>query len=172
MDSANPVAEEDRVLPIPNLRLPEAVFILAEPKAQSLHEKARETLLKGIEADGETQSLVRILTKKMLISLVPPLEMAPYLIALTSSPSSSVIPLDAALLARLQAKNVEELAKLDAKLDDAEKNLGESEISEALRAKALYLARIGDKVWSHLFGQVAPLVTDHLTVSGRFCESS
>jgi 26S proteasome regulatory subunit N7 len=72
--------------------------------------------------------------------------MAPYLAFLTSDPTSSVISPDPELLARLQAKNVEQLAKLDATLVDAEKNLGETEISDALKAKALYLAKIGEKV--------------------------
>lgn len=82
-------------------------------------------------------------------------EMAPYLAFLTSDPSSShVISPNPELLARLQAKNMKELAKLDAKLDDAEKNLGETEISDALRAKATYLARIGEKVsWDGLSGR-------------------
>jgi 26S proteasome regulatory subunit N7 len=73
--------------------------------------------------------------------------MGPYLQSLTSGPSTShVISADPSLLARLQTKNKEELDKLEAKLEDAQTNLGETEISDALRAKALYLARIGDKV--------------------------
>lgn len=73
--------------------------------------------------------------------------MAPYLAALLADPSTSkLISPDPALLPKLEALNKEELKKLDDKLEDAEKNLGETEISDALRAKALFLARIGNKV--------------------------
>ncbi|KAJ3393842.1 26S proteasome non-ATPase regulatory subunit 6 [Lobulomyces angularis] len=45
----------------------------------------------------------------------------------------------------LQEKNDEALAKLEERLVDAETNLGETDISDALIAKAEYLAKIGDK---------------------------
>lgn len=70
--------------------------------------------------------------------------MAPYLAQLTSS---SLLAGDhSSLLATLEQKNTEQLTKLDADLHDAKTNLGETEISDALKAKALYLARIGEKV--------------------------
>ncbi len=47
---------------------------------------------------------------------------------------------------KLADKNVAELKGIEDKLKDAEENLGESEISELLRSKAMYLCRIGDKV--------------------------
>ncbi|RKP14402.1 hypothetical protein BJ684DRAFT_19181 [Piptocephalis cylindrospora] len=52
---------------------------------------------------------------------------------------------DDALLARMEQSNQEELEKLDARLKDAEENLGESEVSDALRVRAEHFARIGDK---------------------------
>ncbi|XP_047394307.1 26S proteasome non-ATPase regulatory subunit 6-like [Sciurus carolinensis] len=39
----------------------------------------------------------------------------------------------------------EELKRLDEELEDAEKNLGESEIRDAMMARAEYLCQIGDK---------------------------
>ncbi|KAK4686560.1 26S proteasome regulatory subunit N7, partial [Tremellales sp. Uapishka_1] len=63
-------------------------------------------------------------------------EMAPYL------KSKSI---DSDKLAALETKNNEELEAFDKKLADAEENLGESEVSELLRNKAMYLCRIGDK---------------------------
>jgi len=56
------------------------------------------------------------------------------------------LKLDAALLDRLAAQNKTELDALDARLAEAEKIEGESEISDVLRARAAYLTRIGDKV--------------------------
>lgn len=56
------------------------------------------------------------------------------------------LPEDKALLERMEAENVEELKKLDARLEEAKKTEGESDIGDALRARATYLTRIGDKV--------------------------
>ncbi|KAK7916737.1 hypothetical protein WMY93_012498 [Mugilogobius chulae] len=53
--------------------------------------------------------------------------------------------LDTDLLSRMKKANEEELKRLDDVLEDAEKNLGESEIRDAMMAKAEYLIRIGDK---------------------------
>lgn len=46
----------------------------------------------------------------------------------------------------LKEKNEAELKVLDDKITDAEQNQGETELSDALRAKASYLAKIGEKV--------------------------
>lgn len=54
--------------------------------------------------------------------------------------------MDTDLLSKMKKANEEELKRLDEELEDAEKNLGESEIRDAMMAKAEYLCRIGDKV--------------------------
>ena len=80
--------------------------------------------------------------------------MAPYLRHIESSNSS--------LISTLSAKNDAELESMDKKLKDAEENLGDSEISELLRSKAMYLCRIGDKV-----GQAQGALSVSLTVICR-----
>ncbi|CAI5989418.1 unnamed protein product [Closterium sp. NIES-64] len=45
----------------------------------------------------------------------------------------------------MQTRIAEEVVKLDDKIKDAEENLGESEVREAMLAKALYFIRVGDK---------------------------
>ena len=55
-------------------------------------------------------------------------------------------PVDKPFLAKMQANNEEKFKKLDETLKDAEENLGETEIRDALYAKAEYLCQIGDKV--------------------------
>ncbi len=70
--------------------------------------------------------------------------MAPYYRSITST--SSVLPLDKPLLESLEKANEDELKTLDDRLAEAEKTEGESEISDALKARANYLTRIGDKV--------------------------
>lgn len=83
--------------------------------------------------------------------------MAPYyrFITSTSDPSTSTspptnttapLPFDARLHEEMAAQNKAELEKLDARLAEAEKTEGESEIADALRARATYLTKIGDKV--------------------------
>jgi len=50
-----------------------------------------------------------------------------------------------ALLEELEAKNKSALEEIATKLEEAEKTEGETEISDALRAKANYLTKIGNK---------------------------
>ncbi|ORY92467.1 proteasome 26S subunit [Leucosporidium creatinivorum] len=112
---------EDTVAPIPNLQLAQHAFTLSQPALSNSHADARSALLAGIEQD----------------------EMAPYLSHLLTT---SLLPSSSSdLLSKLKSTNESHLAKLDADLEDAKTNLGETEISDALKAKALYLARIGEK---------------------------
>eukprot|EP00899_Mesostigma_viride_P009301 jgi/Mesvir1/18372/Mv14258-RA.1 len=53
--------------------------------------------------------------------------------------------LDESELQRMRTKNEEQLKELDDKIKDAEENLGDSELREALLAKAEFFVRIGDK---------------------------
>jgi len=76
--------------------------------------------------------------------------MAPYLKLIPSQTpsglsSSSQITAQA-LLEKLEAKNKSTLEEIATKLEEAEKTEGETEISDALRAKANYLTKIGNKV--------------------------
>lgn len=114
---------DEIVLPIPNLQLPQCLFLLSSPTQAHHHEQARKQLLDGIKVD----------------------QMAPYLKQITSLPSSPLHQLDPSILSSLEKANEEELAKLDARLEEAEKTEGETEISDALKARANYLTRIGDK---------------------------
>jgi 26S proteasome regulatory subunit N7 len=111
---------DEVVLPIPNLALPQHLFTLSTPTLAHLHAAAHEPLLKGIKADN----------------------MAPYykLIA------PAALPLDQSLLDEMTKANEEELKELDERLAEAEQTEGESEISDALKARANYLTRIGEKV--------------------------
>ncbi|KAH7924741.1 PCI-domain-containing protein [Leucogyrophana mollusca] len=111
---------DEVVLPIPDLTLPQYFFSLTNPTLSRLHENAGRELLNGIKAD----------------------QMAPYYRIVTSA---GALPLDAALLESMQKANTEELQKLDDRLAEAEKTEGESEISDALKARANHLTRIGDK---------------------------
>ncbi|KAK8778654.1 hypothetical protein V5799_020004 [Amblyomma americanum] len=52
---------------------------------------------------------------------------------------------DADLLANMKLANATEIVRLDSAIEDAEKNLSETEVREAHLAKAEYLSRIGDK---------------------------
>lgn len=70
--------------------------------------------------------------------------MAPYYQIITSS-SKPPLPLDSALLTSLQEANAATLKSLDEALVSAEATEGESEISDALKARANFLTRIGEK---------------------------
>lgn len=68
--------------------------------------------------------------------------MAPYLSSLPSDFTSQ----RSSLIDTLSKKNEAYLSEIDTKLKDAEENLGESDVSELWRLRAMYLCRIGDKV--------------------------
>jgi 26S proteasome regulatory subunit N7 len=72
------------------------------------------------------------------------IDMAPYYASITSSSIPS-LTLDSALLERMQASNTATLESLNERLKSAEEMEGESEISDALRAKANFFTRIGEK---------------------------
>lgn len=111
---------DDTVLPIPDLKLPQLYFTLTKPSLSHLHDDARRDLLEGIKND----------------------QMAPYYKIVTSH---SALQLDQTLLDTMEQQNKDELQKIEDRLAEAEKQEGETEISDALRAKATYLTRIGDK---------------------------
>ncbi|KAG9309195.1 26S proteasome subunit RPN7-domain-containing protein [Chiua virens] len=111
---------DDAILPIPNLTLPQHVFVLLSPSLKHLHDKARNELLDGIKAD----------------------KMAPYYRLVTSS---GALVSDPTLLDDMEKANEEDLKRLDERLAEAEKTEGESEISDALKARANHLTRIGDR---------------------------
>ena len=56
------------------------------------------------------------------------------------------MPLDQSLLERMEKENKDELDKIEERLEEAKKTEGETDIADALRARANYLTRIGDKV--------------------------
>ncbi len=55
-------------------------------------------------------------------------------------------PVDQTFLNKMKTVNEADLQRLDEAVEVAEKNLGESEVREAMLKKAEHLCRIGDKV--------------------------
>jgi len=88
--------------------------------------------------------------------------MAPYYRLVIAA---NVLPLDQALLDKLEKENTGELERLDKVLKEAEETEGESDIADALRAKASYLTRIGEKVL--LLLQYVPVHSSHLPLFPR-----
>ncbi|MBW0507000.1 hypothetical protein O181_046715 [Austropuccinia psidii MF-1] len=133
MSSSNPSnstttipADEAAPLPIPNLLQQERRFILNQSSRLAHHEQAATELLDGIIKD----------------------EMGPFLENILSSDTTTIsgvflkmLPSD--LLVKLSKKNKETLDSIELKLKDATDNLGETEVSDLLRTKAIYLSKIG-----------------------------
>lgn len=121
------MADEEQVLPIPNLSLQQHLFSLLRPgQSSSSQDASRTALLKGIEED----------------------EMAPYYSSIINCPDpamAKVLKRDDALLQRLEKKNEETIEMMDKQLKINEENEGETEVNQVLRQKAAYLAKIGDK---------------------------
>lgn len=152
MDTSTPVTGEEVVPNIPNLKLAQLAFNLT----QSTHnhsQQTREQLVAGIKQDGKSafyspsRNPLRLPPADQ--SRTATTEMAPYLESLTTG-TNPVLPSDPTLLSQLQDKNKQELQRLETALEDAQTNLGETEVSDALKAKAAYLAKIGHKVSSLL----------------------
>lgn len=111
--------EEEGLPKNPDLRIAQLKFLLTMDGHRQ-DEKVKNELMDAIKANN----------------------MAPYYEGLCKELKW---PLDAELLSKMKKANEEELKRLDDVLDDAEKNLGESEIRDVMMAKAEYLIRIGDK---------------------------
>ena len=120
-----PTTTEDGVytatggIPIPDFRQHQLIFLLSTKQ--------------GDDAAQTTE----------LMSVIKERKQAPLYSALCAQ---KVLTLDGLLEAELHQSNDKELIELDAKIKDAEENLGESEIREAMVAKANFYGRIGDKV--------------------------
>ncbi|KAG8127957.1 putative 26S proteasome non-ATPase regulatory subunit 6-like protein [Naja naja] len=82
--------------------------------------------------------------RQELMAAIRQHDMAPYYESLCKSLDW---PVDTDLLNKMKKANEDELKRLEDELEDAEKNLGESEIRDAMMAKAEYLCRIGDKTY-------------------------
>ncbi|EPZ30991.1 26S proteasome non-ATPase regulatory subunit 6-like protein [Rozella allomycis CSF55] len=80
--------------------------------------------------------------KEQIMTLVKDNFMAPYYSHICTELKW---PVDAALLNQLSAKNETDLKNCEEKKIDAEKNLGDTEVLDAMILKADYLCQIGDK---------------------------
>ncbi|KAJ7093122.1 26S proteasome subunit RPN7-domain-containing protein [Mycena epipterygia] len=138
----------DVVLPIPNLSLAQNLFTLSNPSLARFHNEARAALLEGIKAD-EMGPWYRSLTQAPSASTPEPQTVQTSSQSSTSAsaapPTAIVVPFDATVLEELEKKNSAALEKLDERLKHAQETEGESEISDALRGRANYLTKIGDK---------------------------
>lgn len=156
---------EDGVTPWPNLKLAQIAFSLSQSPKDADALKAE--LMAGIEADGKLNPQLDWAPSRQQFthSLTHPshsrAEMGPYLKALLAEPATRDMASGKSdVLSTLEAKNKAELESIEAKLADAETNLGETEISDALKAKAAYLARIGDKVSQRVMEVAARMCQD------------
>ncbi|KAL1730542.1 26S proteasome subunit RPN7-domain-containing protein [Schizophyllum commune] len=112
---------EDTPLPVPNLKVPQYIYILNQPSLASRHKDTLASLLDAIKED----------------------EMGPFYEMITGLHPAK-IPQDAALLKSLQEKNAARLAELDTKLAEAQKTEGETEVADLIKERAYYLTRIGE----------------------------
>ena len=56
---------DEVVLPIPDLRMPQNLFILSNPLLTHLHSDARKELLEGIKADRQS---IFLITRKIYLT--------------------------------------------------------------------------------------------------------
>lgn len=152
MTTANATGE-DITHPYPNLLVPELTSHLLTPSLASVHTSSYTKLIDLIKKDHMAPFY------RSLFSSSPASTFS--LSSLTLSPLSPSSPklgrkeleggplgrMDESLVQELEAENEKVLGEFEKKIEEAEKVEGESEIAEAWREKAMYLTRIGEKVW-------------------------
>eukprot|EP01098_Paradermamoeba_levis_P001313 TRINITY_DN1149_c0_g1_i1.p1 TRINITY_DN1149_c0_g1~~TRINITY_DN1149_c0_g1_i1.p1 ORF type:complete len:399 (-),score=95.85 TRINITY_DN1149_c0_g1_i1:86-1240(-) len=109
--------EEENVVKNPDLDLAQLRFLLAVPQKSA---EAKEKLLRSIQEHN----------------------MGPFYLSICEQFKWEP---DSKILAKIQQVNDEKMAELEKKIKEAEEVEGESEIREALLAKAEHLCKIGDK---------------------------
>ncbi|GAQ91206.1 26S proteasome regulatory subunit N7 [Klebsormidium nitens] len=103
------------------LELAETLFLLSVPDTPDIEKhKYKEEVLAAVEKDG----LVDIYEKAV---------------------ADFGWSVDKEFVKKLRERNAEDEKKIDEKIKDAEENLGESEVREALLEKAMFYIRIGNK---------------------------
>lgn len=112
----------------PNLDLAQYKFFLE----QELNEKTKSN--KKIDNLKSTQS-------KLLAGIIKD-NMTPFYLECCKDLNW---PIDQNLMLKMRSENESKLKQLEIRIEDAEKNLGDTEIREANLAKAEYLSLIGDK---------------------------
>ncbi|CEG47037.1 26s proteasome non-atpase regulatory subunit 6 [Plasmopara halstedii] len=117
---------EDDLNTLPDMKLSQLHFLLQH------HHTTSSTLTVDAAAAAQTQ----------VLELVKQNDMAPFYRLVCSEFNW---PIDSALEGKMRSKNAEEMIALDERLADAEQNLGDIEVLEALLAKARMYSRIGDK---------------------------
>ncbi|KAK9762500.1 proteasome regulatory particle subunit [Basidiobolus ranarum] len=110
---------EGPIAKIPNLDLAHYRFIIHNG-SEDLREDAKQKLFEGIK-ENNMAPFYRLMCEELKVSI------------------------DDSLLESMEKVNEEEIQKLDEKLQDAEQNAGETEVSDVLLAKAELYAKIGDK---------------------------
>lgn len=119
------MGEEDSQLPIPNLRVPQLVYQLSLPS---------------------TDNSDRTRLQSELLDIIKSDEMAPFYLEITNLPfNPPILTKDDSLLDSLQKSNKEYLDNLDNLEEKAKEEEGDSEVNDARRKRATYLARIGEK---------------------------
>lgn len=160
------MASQDDVVPVPNMKVAQHQFTLSTPTLAHLHAETADSFLKVIEEEGTSVWKIISWIEPWVYEYTPA-EMAPYLkLVLAQTPSvlpSSSQSSSKALLEKLEAKNKTRIEEIDAQLAEAEKQEGETEISDALRAKANYLTKIGEKVRPLEFSRYLYLDADCVT---------
>ncbi|RTG84513.1 26S proteasome regulatory subunit N7 [Schistosoma bovis] len=113
--------EDEGLEKIPNLKLAQWTFRAGlEKTPELLRKQLLEKITKYIQDDN----------------------MAPYYELVCKELN---LPIDQRILKSMQSVNEAKIKELDAKIKDAEENLGDTEVRTAMMEKAHYLSKIGDK---------------------------
>ncbi|CAH8821300.1 unnamed protein product [Trichobilharzia szidati] len=113
--------EEEGLEKIPNLRLAQWVFRAGLTKTPDTMRKELMAKITKCIQDDNMAAYYEVVCKEL------------------------DLPVDQQVLKSMQAVNEAKIKELDAKIKDAEENLGDTEVRTAMMEKAHYLSKIGDK---------------------------
>ena len=131
--------EEEGLPKIPDLQLVQWKFLLMVENGLGIDkEQIWDKLLEAMTKDGK-----KLHTQKNFFSRFLNAAMAPFYTTVCAEVGRQ---LDPDLLSKMEAENEKELKRLEERIEDAQKNFGETEQRDALLAKAEYLCKIGNKV--------------------------
>ncbi|GMT24212.1 hypothetical protein PFISCL1PPCAC_15509, partial [Pristionchus fissidentatus] len=113
--------EKDVISKHPNLELAQSRFLLSHPEvAKEKKEEVWQILFKEIK-ENDMGPLYKTICEDLQV------------------------PIDSTLLESMKTKNTKRIVEIEAEIEDAEHNLGESEVRQAWLKKSEYLCQIGEK---------------------------
>lgn len=135
------VEPDEKIELLPNLEYSQWVFLLKQTNEEIISNQEKQEIKKKL-INVISEESIFFFFNFLIINIY--LDMLPFYLYLCEELKWEK---DLTLIEKMKKINEEKLKQLEETYKDAVENLGESEIRDALQAKADYFTRIGDKVF-------------------------